>query len=171
MNKLSHVTAIFVLLIGIIMPTLGDTGFDPSHTPEILFDNTPSGMAIALTLKSRIEKGVNIYFIRLYLRNTTKSDIYYSSHPSNIRIELYYINDNGVQIPLRHYQYPMTAYSNAFYPIPPGYTFSRDIILGSNELKLVQSHPIICSCIVFGSGSTLIKVASSPKLLKETPDH
>jgi hypothetical protein len=160
---------LFLVLIGINMSALGDTGFDPSHTPHILFENTPSGMAIALALKSRIEKGVKIYFIRLYLRNTTKSDIYYSPHPANIRIEICYINDNGTQVPLRHYQYPMTAYSNAFYPIPPGYTFSRDIILGPNELKIIQSHSIICSCIVFGSGSTLTKVISSPKLLKETP--
>jgi hypothetical protein len=148
----------------------GDLEIDSSRIPSNAFEITSSGVGIGFSLKEIVEKGGKKLFFLLYLKNETQSDLYYHKHPAISQIEIYYINSSGLKVPLRDYQYANSIEINSSpLIIGPGHTLLIRIPLKDDDLKVLLTHQVFCSCYVFEGGTKMIKVVSSPKNLTLSP--
>src|ERR1700683_5337235 len=91
---------IFVMNIVISNATANEMSFCQPDFPASLWEQHPEGIALAMTLSTRTENGVESNAIHVYIKNTSPTVKDFPPRGSDWGIEIYYIDGHGAQVPL-----------------------------------------------------------------------
>jgi len=158
---------ILALIFSVNMATSLTAAEEP-HLPPHSWEQHAGGIALAMTLTSQLENNQKKNEVHIYIKNTSDAILDFLDSGIDWNIRIYYINANGIQIPLHEYENDSKSVEGLRLPISlkPGQVVLRNIYLTPDEYILLKSHPVKCSFLIYDPrAGKSHKVESTPKML------
>jgi len=107
MNILYKLVMVFFSINAVVAITTAneETLRQPPNISSSLWEkHSEAGVALAVCIGTKTEQGVQKKFVKICIKNISNTDKFISSYGADSGMEVYYIDDKGVQIPLRDYR-------------------------------------------------------------------
>jgi hypothetical protein len=151
------------------------TADDQPNIPKSSWEQHREGIALAITLTSQTGADDGEHAVHIYIKNTSAIDKKIIDGDIDHGMELYYLNDSGVKVPLHNY-HPIQSELEMIERNPkkkdvlikPNEIVSRSVNINSSDLLLLKTHPVICRFFICDLGTNQQStIESSPRQLTE----
>ena len=171
-TSLKSIGCVLAVVSIIITAKANDISFVKPNIPADLWEKRLEGISVAMTLRAKAEGQNSGNALLIYVKNASATVRKFSRNGADCGIKVFYTNNSGTQVPLRHYP-SVSIDDHRFVPIAlnPGEALCITIDITSEEAQLLKTHSVVCKFDASSSSETRDNVIeSSPKMLQTVSD-
>jgi hypothetical protein len=134
--------------------------------PSNQWEQHKEGVALAVSSATQVKHVLSIHTIQVIIKNTSTTPLcFVGVDAANEEFEIYYQNEQGMDVPLRDYVRNFAARAPPI-EIKSGEALTREVELTSGEHGLIKGDKVKCRISIYGEVSKRhFSIESSPKVL------
>ena len=140
--------------------------------PPSAWEQHPEGVALALVLTSGTDGGLQVSYLRLYVKNTSDTAKYLVTQSHGVAAQFFYVGANGNQVILGNHDHPghpekdLIESNQRLRVILPGKIRSTGTEVTADEVALMKTQTVRCKIYINDPTTKQdVPITGAPQLL------